>query len=109
MIDLLKPFKEKVKNDFVKFAKEKIEVAKEQFIAMAKALDLDNNGVKDPAQVGQDLAKAAAACKIIQGGVVLLSEAGRDLLALVMAYYIHFGKQNPVDKVAALEQKPDIA
>lgn len=89
---------------------------RDEIIAMAKAFDLDGNGIKDHVQLKADLAKIAdcgkrALVKLKEAGVIMAEAggAGSDILKLGGLYYVKFGPQKPSAVVASLEQKADVA
>lgn len=89
-----------------------------QIMDMAKALDLDGNGVKDFAQVQQDLALIAAAARETFAALKALGlplknvwaaaskaiKPATDILHLGSIYYAKYGFKKPSEKVALLQQ-----
>ena len=106
MMDIFKPFKDKLKKNIVEFLKEKFEDFKREATAAARSLDLNNDGIKDIEEVVQD-------CEKIAQGVALIAAGASSLAQLGMLYYTKFGSRftapRPTEKLAALEQAQDIA
>jgi len=106
-------FKNKVKNDLMKFAKDNFEKLKEQVMAMAETFDADENGVVDKQQIKDDLELLVDGSNIIvnglkSGGAKVL-KGGSNLVKLGMAYYVKFGPKKPTEQVAALKQENNVA
>lgn len=102
-------FKEKVKNDVVKFAKEHFEKLKNQVMAMAESLDVDGDGVVDKQQIKNDIDLMVSGGKIMASGGQAILKGGANLVKLGMAYYVKFGPKKPTEQVAALKQENNVA
>lgn len=106
-------FKEKVKNDLMKFAKENFEKLKDQVMAMAESLDVDGDGVVDKQQIKQDVELLVDGSKVamhgFKSGGALIVKGGSNLVKLGMAYYVKFGPKKPTEQVAALKQENNVA
>lgn len=106
-------FKEKVKTDLMKFAKENFEKLKDHVMAMADTMDIDDNGVVDKKQIKADLDLLVNGSKIIGdavkvgGGMII--KGGLNLSKLGMAYYVKFGPKPPIQQLAALKQENSVA
>ena len=106
-------FKDKVKNDLMKFAKENFEKLKDQVMAMAESMDVDGDGVVDKQQIKQDIDLLVNGSKVILdaakvgGGMIV--KGGLNLSKLGMAYYVKFGPKKPLEQLAALKQENNVA
>jgi len=109
MFDIFKKVKDKLIGDLKNKAISKAKEISDEIIAMAKAMDLDGNGVKDIEQVQNDLGEIASHA---QEGVAALSKIGApaaDLAKLGGLYYLKFGAKKPSVVVASLENPPEVA
>lgn len=119
MFNIFKAVGDRLLGDVKNFFIDKGKKAAKQVLDMAKALDLDNNGVKDFAQVQQDLARITV---VVRNVLTALRALGAPLAAVLAAakegiqpvadliklgglYYAKFGLKKPSETVAHLEQK----
>lgn len=77
-MDIFKPFKDRIKKDVTKFAQEKFSDIKDEFLSMAKSLDLDSNGVKDPEQVLGDFSLLKVGCLEFKGAFVVVHDVVKE-------------------------------
>ena len=110
MFDIFKKVKDKFIGDLKNKAISKAKEISDEIIAMAKAMDLDGNGVKDIDQVQKDLGEIVSH---VQSGVAAFSQIAQpaaDLAKLGGLYYLKFGAKKPSVVVASLEEtSADIA
>lgn len=90
-MDIFKPFKDKIKKDFTEFVKKKFNEFKSEFIAMAKTLDVDKDGITDVSELESDFKVVVEGFSSVSDGTKKIVKAGSNFCQLAMCYYVVYG------------------
>lgn len=103
MFDIFKKVKDKFIGDIKNKAIAKAKEISGEIIAMAKAMDLDGNGVKDIDQVQSDLGEIVSHAQEGVAAFAQIAKPAADLAKLGGLYYLKFGAKKPSIVVASLQ------